>query len=106
MANFLLSMFIRIKAPQIINVYKDQSISDNVTSLGAVSFPMYRMQQLYGLEEDKAVASWEILLERSEKNLADAVIVATQDKVGGRELQREQRIKTITNTANMPNIPI
>ena len=38
------------------------------------------MQELYGLEGERAVASWEILLE-SEKNLADAVIVTTQDKV-------------------------
>ena len=51
------------------------------------------MQQLYGLKEDRAVASWEILLE-SEKNLADAVIVTTQDKVstgqGGREENEKQ----------------
>ena len=39
------------------------------------------MQQLYGLEGDRVVASWEMLLHSGEK-LADAVIVATQDKVG------------------------
>ena len=43
------------------------------------------MQQLYGLEGDRAVASWEILLD-SEEKLADAVIVATQDKVERGEL--------------------
>ena len=47
--------------------------------------PLSRMQQLYGLEGDRAVASWEILLD-SEEKLADAVIVATQDKVERGEL--------------------
>ena len=47
-----------------------------------------RMQQLYGLEGDRAVASWEILLE-SEKKLADAVIVATQDKVERGEIAKQ-----------------
>ena len=47
--------------------------------------PLSRMQQLYGLEGDRAVASWEILLDSKEK-LADAVIVATQDKVERGEL--------------------
>ena len=48
-----------------------------------------RMQQLYGLEEDKAVASWEMLLHDGEK-LADAVIVATQDKVGRVEISEKE----------------
>ena len=54
--------------------------SENMTIFGAESI-CHRMQQLYGLEGDRVVASWEMLLHSGEK-LADAVIVATQDKVG------------------------
>ena len=42
-----------------------------------------RMQQLYGLDSDQVAASWETLLDKENGKLADAVIVATQDKVGG-----------------------
>jgi len=38
-----------------------------------------RYQQVYGLEEEQAVDTWERFLER-EGRLADAVIIATQDK--------------------------
>ena len=41
-----------------------------------------RMQQLYGLDSDQVAASWETLLDKGQGKLADAVIVATQDKVG------------------------
>ena len=41
------------------------------------------MQQLYGLDSDQVAASWETLLDKGQDKLADAVIVATQDKVGG-----------------------
>ena len=47
-----------------------------------------RMLDLYGLEEDRAVDSWERLLEREDK-VADAVIVATQDKVKHRARIKE-----------------
>ena len=46
------------------------------------------MLDLYGLEEDRAVDSWERLLEREDK-VADAVIVATQDKVKHRARIKE-----------------
>ena len=41
-----------------------------------------RMQQLYGLDSDQVAASCETLLDKGQGKLADAVIVATQDKVG------------------------
>ena len=40
------------------------------------------MQQLYGLDSEQVAASWETLLDKEKGKLADAVIVATQDKVG------------------------
>ena len=40
------------------------------------------MQQLYGLDSDEVAASWETLLDKGQGKVADAVIVATQDKVG------------------------
>merc|ERR1712038_1458139 len=39
-----------------------------------------RMQQLYSLDSDQVAASWETLLDKGQGKLADAVIVATQDK--------------------------